>query len=292
MTTLSELFQTSEPLRLLFDKVLLEGEAINLNNKRLTTLEGRGIPDIVQGHFNCQSNLLSSLEFSPQEVEGTFSCATNQLTSLKYLPKKLQGSFYCSNNQLTSLEYCPTTIKGDFWCFNNKLSSLEHCPQNIQGTFSCATNQLTSLKYCPKVINSDFNCSRNKLTSLEYGPKEVKSNFKCYDNQLTSLEHCPTKVNGNFYCSRNQLTSLQDIHLLFKDGYINGCINIAGNPIKSHILGLILIPKLAAIIYKQEQNKDLILACEIINKHLAGNRDVWVCQEELLDNDLHEFAQL
>ena len=177
---------------------------------------------------------------------------------------------------------------------NKSLTNLkgQGIPNIVQGSFDCDYNELTSLEYGPNEVHGNFSCYGNKLTSLEHAPKEIHGNFFCDSNQLTSLEHCPNKVRGYFYCSNNKLTSLQDIHLLFKGGFISFNIDVTNNPIKSHILGLMLIPELKGIIFKHEKNPKLRLAFQIIDKHLKADRDVWACQEELLDNDLHEFAQI
>jgi len=176
------------------------------------------------------------------------------------------------------------------------LTSLQYCPSEVNGNFYCSNNKLTSLQYCPSEVNGNFYCSFNQLTSLQYCPSEVNGNFYCSFNQLTSLQYCPSKVKGDFYFTNNQLTSLKDIHKLFSNGgYIKGKISFHGNPIKSHILGLMLIPELKSIDNIEKiKDEQLKLACTIINKHLeeGSNRDVFACQEELIDNDLKDFAEL
>jgi len=248
---------------------------IDLSNKKLTSLKQLNIPNIVNGGFYCSNNKLKSLQYGPTEVKGDFYCNNNQLTSLQYCPSKIDGNFYCASNQLTSLQYYPSEVKGGFYCNNNHLTSLQYCPTEVKGGFYCDNNQLTSLQYCPSKIDGNFYCNNNKLKSLQY---------------------CPSKVDGHFNCYDNQLTTLKDIHKLFSnDGYIKGYIAFCNNPIKSHILGLILIPELKGISQIETiKDKQLKLACTIINKHLeeGSNRDVFACQEELIDNNLKGFAEL
>jgi hypothetical protein len=55
------------------------------------------------------------------------------------------------------------------------------------------------------------------------------------------------------------------------------------------VLGLLLIDGLKAAFFSQGWNDELQT---IINKHLAGERDVFACQEELIENGLEDFAQL
>ena len=240
---------------------------------------------------------ISELFLREEENREDIDISNRNLTSLEKfnIPNIVNGNFYCSYNQLTSLQYGPSKVNGSFYCSNNQLTSLQYCPSEVNGNFYCSSNQLTSLQYCPSEVNGNFYCSNNKLTSLQYCPSKVKGDFVCYSNRLTSLQYCPTKVNGNFYCNDNQLTSLKDIHKLFKnDGYIKGNIAFYDNPIKSNILGLMLIPGLKSIDdIENIKDEQLKLACTIINKHLSsGNRDLFACQEELIDNNLKDFAEL
>ena len=144
----------------------------------------------------------------------------------------------------------------------------------------------------PNNVKQNFDCGYNRLTTLEGAPRKVGMSFLCNNNKLKTLEGGPNKIHGSLNFKKNHLTSLQNIHLLFKGGFIKGFIDFSNNPIKSHILGLMLIPELQGIIFREEEGKDLRQACRIINMHLKADRDVWKCQEELMDNDLHEFAQL
>jgi hypothetical protein len=140
---------------------------------------------------------------------------------------KWEGDFDCSYNELTSLEGAPSSVGGDFWCSNNQLTSLEGAPSTVG------------------VGGGDFYCSDNRLTSLEGAPSSVGGDFFCSHNQLTSLEGAPSSVDGDFRCSHNQLTSLKDIHKQIKK--INGSFYCRRNPIKSHVLGLLLIDGLKSI---------------------------------------------
>jgi hypothetical protein len=114
-----------------------------------------------------------------------------------------------------------------------------------EGVFDCRHNQLTSLEGAPSSVGGDFYCFSNKLTSLEGAPSSVGGIFACSNNQLTSLEGAPSSVGGIFACSNNQLTSLKDIHRQIKK--INGYFYCDENPIKSHVLGLLLIDGLKSI---------------------------------------------
>ena len=194
-----------------------------------------------------------------------------------------KGNLSCSYDNLTSLEGSPTTVSGNFFCSNNKLKSLKGAPASVGGDFYCFSNFLTSLEGAPSFVGQDFNCSKNKLTALKSAPEKVY-NFNCGSNELSSFEGAPTKVAGRFLCNDNLFKTLHNIHKHIKQ--INGYANFNNNPIKSHVLGLLLISGLQMAVFDNKK------VTEIINKHLAADRDVFACQEELIEAGLEEFAQL
>jgi hypothetical protein len=179
-------------------------------------------------------------------------------------------------------------VAGDFSCYNNNLTSLEGSPKEVGGIFFCSYNNLTSLEGSPKEVGGNFSCYHNKLTSLEGSPKEVGGNFDCSYNNLTSLEGSPKEVGGNFDCSCNKLTSLRNIHKHVKK--MIGEANFEDNNIKSCVLGLLLIDGLTVVLLKNKKVQ------KIINKHLKGDRkgdrDIFACQEELIEHGYDEFAKL
>lgn len=136
-----------------------------------------------------------------------------------------------------------------------------------------------------------FICNNKGLTSLKGSPSSVETSFDCHDNELTSLEGAPSFIGGNFFCYNNNLTSLHNIHKIIR--YIGGCAYFNNCPITSHVLGLLLIDGLEEVYFTHGWNDELQT---IINKHLKGDRDVFACQEELIENGLEEsledFAQL
>jgi Leucine-rich repeat (LRR) protein len=215
------------------------------------------------------SNLLEAKERSVLSVVGKqrvnvhdFECTHLRLTSLEGCPKNVTGSFDCQANQLTSLLGCPAKV-GSFSCYDNKLTSLEGGPVEIKdGGYSCSDNLLTSLLGCPT---------------------EIKGTFNCYNNKLSSLAGFPAKLDGRGNCYGNNLTSLQGIHKQLKEAK---SLDFSANPIKSHVLGLLKIKGLETIELSRKGVQD------IINKHLAGERDVMACQDELMDAGFEEYAKL
>jgi len=197
------------------------------------------------------------------------------------------GNFNCSINNLTSLEGAPASVGGYFNCSFNKLTSLEGAPVSVGGYFNCSNNQLTSLEGAPSSVDGNFNCSVNQLTSLEGAPASVGGYFNCSDNKLTSLEGAPASVGVYFYCFNNQLTSLTGIHKILKQ--MNGTFYAHKNPLKSNVIGLLLVKGCKKVILDNNQ------VMEIMNRHLQspfGHLRVLECQSEMLDSDLGEWAEL
>ena len=118
-----------------------------------------------------------------------------------------------------------------------------------EGHFFCPFSDLTSLEGAPTSVSGDFDCYNNQLTSLEGAPTSVSGNFNCSDNELTSLEGAPTSVSGHFICSHNKLTSLKDVHRQIKK--IKSEFDLGNNPIKSHVLGLLLIGGMTEVVGDQ-----------------------------------------
>jgi hypothetical protein len=129
-----------------------------------------------------------------------------------------------------------------------------------------------------------FICFVEQLTSLEGCPKVVNGNFYCYFNNLQSLQYCPQIVKGTFDCSVNKLPSLQNIDKYCKQ--IDGQLWAHNNPIKSHVLGVMLIENIKRVVLDNKQ------AQTIINTHLETDRDVYLCQDNLIKAGLAEYAQL
>ena len=138
----------------------------------------------------------------------------------------------------------------------------------------------------PIVHQGNWKCSRNELYTLglENIPSRISGYFYCSVNKLTSLEGAPSSIGGDLDCFSNCLSSLHNIHKQIK--HIGGYADFRKNPITSCVLGLLLINGLTDIFL---DNKNVQ---SIINKHLKGDRDIFACQEELIENGFDEYAQL
>lgn len=97
------------------------------------------------------------------------------------------------------------------------------------------------------------------------------------------------------YCCHNpKLDSLASINTSIKK--LNGTLCMYGSPIRSHLLGLLLIEELNRVVLfdpdKQRQHK-LSRASQIVNQHLWRGREGLIdCQHELYDEGLEEYGQL
>lgn len=128
------------------------------------------------------------------------------------------------------------------------------------------------------IVEGNFICSNLRLTSLKGSPRECR-NFNCSYNVISSMEYAPSVVKGDIYSDGNpSLVSLHNIHKTIKqiDGGLYIGISRPTQQIKSHILGLMLIRNLKEITMLPAEVAD------IINKHLKGDRDIHLCQEELI----------
>ena len=179
------------------------------------------------------------------------------------------------------------TWPGHFSCTDSNLTSLEGAPTSVGGYFNCSDNQITSLEGAPSSVGGDFYCLNNQLTSLEGAPTSVGGYFSCSFNQFTSLEGAPASVGGYFYCSNNKLTSLAGIHKILKQ--MKGTFYAHDNPLKSNVIGLLLVKGCKEVILDNNQ------VMEIINRHLKspfGHLRVLECQSEMLDAGLGDWAEL
>lgn len=151
-------------------------------------------------------------------------------------------------------------------------------------TFYCDDDEsITKIKGCPDAVK-DFIGDRSALASLEGAPSKVSRHFNVNSNNITSLDGLPSFIGGDLDMGGNNLRSLKGIHKLVK--HVGGVAYFQGNPIKSHVLGLLVIDGLKRVMLTNDK------VSAIINKHLKGDRDVNACQEELIDAGFEDFAQL
>ena len=196
---------------------------------------------------------------------------------------KLKELFESTGKSIADLgwTYTGTNVK----LIYRHLTSLAGAPSQVNGDFNCTYNELETLEGGPNMVNGSFWCFNNRLVTLKGAPSSVGGCFYCDDNQLTSLEGVPSHVGGDFNCQNNELTSLKGIHAQIKE--IGGRCLAANNPIKSHVLGLLLIKGITNVSLDNTEVQD------ILNKHLGkGRAGMLQAQEELIEAGLEEYAKL
>lgn len=200
------------------------------------------------------------------------------------------GDLIFSMTAITTLRGLPRKINGTFSCtINSDLQSIKDGPTHVAQDYFVNSNDLISLSGAPEIINNDFYCYSNfKLTSLKGGPKTVLGHYNCYNCNITSLEGIASNIGGNLHCSMNEITSLQNIHKQIKS-IGGGLIDLAENPIASHVLGIFRIEGVNRIKIDHKEVE------KILNKNLSRNdrkTAIYDCQEELINAGFEEYAQL
>lgn len=150
--------------------------------------------------------------------------------------------------------------------------------------FDCSELKLTSLEGSPTTVLDQFDCQDNELRSFKGGPKTVGGAVVADSNMISSLEGFPKSVGSFVSLEGNELSSLHNIHKFIPK--MSGFLYLSGNPIRSHVLGLLLIDGITHLVYDGGKIQ------KIINKHLNDDRDVFACQEELIEAGFEEYAQL
>lgn len=143
---------------------------------------------------------------------------------------------------------------------------------------------LSEIGIQPECVDHNYNVSCHDLSSLKGAPFYINGDFIAGSNKLDSLIGLPIHIDGHCYLFNNNLTSLHNIHKHLKR--LHGYLNCKCNPITSSVLGVLLINEIQGVWLDQ---KEVEL---IINRHLHADRDVFACQEELIENGFEEYARL
>jgi hypothetical protein len=121
-------------------------------------------------------------------------------------------------------------------------------------------------------------------------PTTVTGDVVLSNNPVESFEHLPPQLGGSLILSKTSITTLSGLHKVLKK--MNGTLDVADCKITGGLLGVLLIRGLKQLEIGYSSDKPLENATKIINKHLEGERDVQICQEELIDAGLSAFAKL
>ena len=131
-----------------------------------------------------------------------------------------------------------------------------------------------------------------------YGFPYLANIVDASENNITSINELPKCKYKSLDLSKNPITSLENIHTKLTE-----CQHIIlPTGITRNVLGLLKVKGLNAVATPAfsgavlDRFLDLFGALKIVNRHLAlGNGkppDVFACQEDLIDADLKDFAEL
>jgi hypothetical protein len=164
--------------------------------------------------------------------------------------------------------------------------------------FSCNsleinTNKLTSFKNFPEQILRDIHINTFD-PSFGKGLSHDGGNI----SKITSLEGFPSTITGPHLLN---LQMFPNLSFRNADKYmtrLSGAIIIINKNYVGPLLGFLKIkwpPQSIEIVSDTVDGSKFSngnIAGKIITKYLKGSKDAWKCQEELMDNDLHEYAEI
>jgi hypothetical protein len=175
------------------------------------------------------------------------------------------------------------------------LTNLVGGPKQARNYYAVGIKTLTSLEGSPSEVLGCFNVHANKqLKSLKGAENTViHESFACSETSINTLEFCPRYIGGSLIFHMTNITKLRNVHnhVLYAKHIV-----MTTTDIKSHILGLVLINSLDTV-------KHLRFRCNAasrshaagwleINTHLETDRDVYLCQDNLIKAGFAEYAQL
>lgn len=172
---------------------------------------------------------------------------------------------------------------------NGILNGFDYSKCFVTGNFNCSELKLSSLQKTPAEIRKNFQAWDNSLSSLEFGPTDVGGTYNVNQNWLTSLEGAPDYANLFTFCD-NKITSLAGMGKKF----LKKCsvIKFRDNPIKSNILGLLIVKDLQSIFWSFSGPKGKQSPFALLENHLVRDKDIMDCQEELIQAGYKDFAKL
>lgn len=218
----------------------------------------------------------------PDRYKDDLYLAGSTLTTLEGCPKSVERNFHVASTWIKSLEHGPKYVGGDFNASNTPLASLKYGPEVVEGDYSCHTCELRNLIGAPGSVFGDFNCSNNgKLISLEGAPAHVGGDFICTHTKISTLSGISKEIEGDLNVSNNPITSFEGVEDLFE--HLGGMFGARHIQLKSHVLGLLLIPCVESF------DLDSAMVTNILNAHIG---DIYGAQTKLIEAGYEELAQL
>ncbi len=163
----------------------------------------------------------------------------------------------------------------------------------VEGSFSIANSNIRNLKgippHCYGSGISILGCELQSLQHHSFDPN-FSTEIVIEGGHLTKIDVPINLPKGYIRITHTDITNLKDIHKVLRVR----ALRMFSNPIKSHVLGLLLIPELTSFTldaYSINFDESLRAASKILQKHL-DTRNILACQEDLIDAGLCEFAKL
>jgi len=202
----------------------------------------------------------------------TINCdSCEKLDTLLGFPETVRMSLYlagCIN--LKSLEHGPTHVHHHIVlerCV--RLESLNHFPKvGLPGEL-CSVNintclSLRTIKGLPANLPGFLTMEWFRGPSLEGMPEEIGTHLYLGNSKILSLDYLPKRMPGE-----------------------NSTIDLTGLKHAKNFLAVFKVRELCKV--DIDDNKPLE---KIMNKHLAGDRDIMDCQEEMIEAGFEEYARL
>lgn len=168
------------------------------------------------------------------------------------------------------------------------LGSLKYTIKNgkmdTQGNFHLDDAEITHIPIPFGVIGGSFQANIETLKSFVNFPEKILGNLYAYDTNVESFEGLHTEVDGGVDLTMNQ--KLSDWVGVYKHlPRIGGGLKFDVDYVKRGGLGVLLIKELPEI---SSGNSEVDA---IINKYLKSDRNVFDCQEELIDAGFAHLAR-
>jgi hypothetical protein len=158
-------------------------------------------------------------------------------------------------------------VTGNFCCGESNITSLEDGPSWVGGKFlSFSCPNLRNLKGAPKWVGEVFNVGNcENLMSIEDAPPFV--------GDYINLNAC------------RSITKFEGFEKMNNSPYSTSTLFMKNVPI-SNLLAIFRLKGL------QNINSEHDELDKIVNKHLAGDRDIMECQDELIEAGFKRYANL
>ena len=170
----------------------------------------------------------------------------------------------------------------------------------VAGDFSYSGGTITTLKNFPDTVDGELSATHNALTSLHGFPaKGVGGDVDFTDNaELKTIEGIADTLNGSLIMSGTGVTTLNGWHKILKK--MDGYIDISNCDIQGGLLSPLMIHgcreiKMTKMLDGTSADRRTVIGevLKIVNKHLQSeDKDIFACQDELIDAGYSDFAQM